>query len=145
MGSLAISVQEGLYQGVPVQGSLSRWSVWRSLSRGSLYGGLCLGEGISVQGLCQGEGSLSMGSLFEALCPGKGVTVQEGLCPVGSLSRFGSLSRGVCLVGSVHGVSGGVCQGGSLSGKSLCRGSLSGVSVQGGGLCPVRSVWGSLS
>ena len=47
-----------------------------------------------------------------------GVTVQEGLCPGWGLSPEGSLFSGVCPWGLGGG---GVCQGGSLSGKSLCR------------------------
>ena len=54
------------------RGSLSRGvSVWGSLSRESLSGGLCPGEGISVQGVYAEGGLLSRGSLV--------VSVQEGL------------------------------------------------------------------
>ena len=74
MGSLLISVQEGLYQGVPIQGSLSR---------GSLSGALCLG--VSVQGVSV-LGSMSRGG---DLCPGEG-----GHCPWG-LSLVVSLQEGL--------------------------------------------------
>ena len=86
---------------------------------GLSLGGLCPGEGVSVQG----RGSLSRGG---GLCPGEG-----GLCPGegGLCPGKGSLSGGM-----------GSLSGGSLSGGSLSRGSLfRGVSVQGS-LCQGSSL-----
>ena len=86
VGSLS---KGSLFRGVSVQGSpCLRWS----LSLGvSVKGGLCTGEGVSVQG--------------RGLCPGEGVSVQGrgslsrggGLCPGGSLSRgVSDWGRGLC-------------------------------------------------
>ena len=88
--------------------------LWFCLQGGSLSRRVCVQEVV-----CPGE-SLSRGVLcLGGLCPG-------GLCPRGSLSR-GSLSGG-------------------LRGRwSLCRGlCLRGVSVQGGSLGEVVSVWRGL-
>ena len=131
---------------------------------GSLWGGgLCSGDGVSVQGggLSQGKGvSVYRGSLsrrflsgwsLSTVCvrgsvQGEGVSVQGR----GSLSRErGSLGRGLCSLSLSKGV--GLCSGREVSVQG--RGSLSrgwglsgeGVSVQGslgisvqrrGGLCP---------
>ena len=129
MGSLGVSVQEGLYQVF--------------LSRG-LSSGVCVGvsiQGVSVHGVSVQEG-LYLGSL----------------CPEGFLSRVGSLfwwslssgvcSWGLCLGFFVHEVSiWGLCPG------CLSRGCLSGGlsrSVCPWGLClgflsSRVSIWGSLS
>ena len=93
------------------------------MTRGSLFGGLCLGGG---------------------LCPGV-VSVQRGLCPGGFLSK-GLSVQGVSVQGGLC-PRGGLCPGGvSVQGEGLCLGggSLSGgrvsvqgrVSVRGEGLCP---------
>ena len=75
-------------------------------------------------------GSLSRwGSLSKGLCPG-GVSVQGCLCPTWGLCQGGSLSRGISVQGvSVKGVS---FQGVSVQGRSLSRGiNVQGVSIQG--------------
>ena len=73
-----------------------------------MQGGLCLGVGVSVQGVSVQGGLCPRGSLSGGLCPG-------GLC-----------SGGLCLGVSVWRV--------SVQGVSVWRVSVQGVSVQGG-LC----------
>ena len=108
---LVVSVQWGLFMGLCLHFLSRRFSIRGSLSRGSLYGGLC-----------------------------KGDIYPEGLCPVGSLSRGGSLSMRVSCPGEGS-LSSGVCSGalclGFLSRRvSICQ-SLSLVSMsRGGDLCP---------
>ena len=144
-----VSVQEGLYQGVFVQWPLSKRSLWGSLPKWSLSGGLCPGEGISIQGSmsrvlghCPG-GYLSrrvsvLGSLFSRISGQVGVSVQWDLsmgslsgifCPAGSLSREslsrGSLSSEVSLGISLRVSVWGLCPGDIYAGGSLSMGSLS--------------------
>ena len=106
VSALRVSVQWGLCPGrslsreIYLQGnSLSRVSLSREIS---VQEGLCpggsLSRGISVQ-----VGPLSMEGLYPGVCPGglcPGVSVQGvpgGICPVGCLSRRGSLSgSGLC-------------------------------------------------
>ena len=105
------------------RGSLSREvSVWGSLSRESLSGGLCPGEGISVQGVyAEGRGSWSMGSLSGGFCPGGSLSGCP--CPQG-LHLGGFCAGGLCLGVTDQGVSvWGLCPGeGSLSRGSMPRG-----------------------
>ena len=107
-----------LCPGVYVQGrgSLCRGSMLRggghcpwglylggSLSRGFLSGGLCPGEGISVQGVyAEGRGSLTRGSLSGGFCPGGSLSGCP--CPQG-LHLGGFCAGGLCLGVTVQGVS----------------------------------------
>ena len=104
-GGVLVSVPGGLCPG----GSLSRGS----LSRGTLSGGLCPG------------GSLSRGVSVWGV-PVQGRSLSRGISVQGVSLQGRALSAGISVRGvSVQGVSvwGGLCQGGSLSGRvNLCEG-----------------------
>ena len=87
----------------------------------SLQGGLCQGD-LCPGDLCPGWSLSKWGSLS------RGVSVQDGLCPGWSLSKWGSLSRGVSVQGSPSRGSlskASLCPRGLCPGGSLSRGSLS--------------------